>query len=126
MPNRLNVRSSQPFDKDVGNTMRTHRNRIGISQDELGKVLGVTFQQIQKYEKGSNRLTLGRAVQICQVLKISLDDLAGLNGTGKRAPKAIGSIDFKMLDRLNGLDPEVKPILLNIADLIDRQVKKRK
>lgn len=125
MPTRHNVRSSLPFDKDVGITMRTYRNRAGISQEEMGNELGVTFQQVQKYELGKNRIAFGRAVQVCRLLKIPLDDLAGLNGS-KRPATPIAAVDFKILDRLSKLDPDVKSIVLNIADLLDKQVKKRK
>lgn len=123
---QLNTRSVQPFDKDVGNTIRTHRNRVGLSQEELGRELGVTFQQIQKYEKGNNRLSLRRAVQVCDLFEIPLDELAGVNGTGKKLSRAAEPIDFKTLGKLSELEPRVKLIVLNIASLLDRQVKKRK
>lgn len=126
MPRRRfpGVRSTQPFDEDVGNLLRTHRNRAGLSQDELGKELGVSFQQIQKYERGLNRISFARAAQISAILKVPLDDLAGING--KRLSKAMDTIDFEMLERLGTLEADVKPVALNIMDLINRQAKKRK
>ena len=126
MPTRRfpSVRSTQPFDEDVCNLLRTQRNRVGLSQDELGKELGVSFQQIQKYERGLNRISFARAAQISAILKVPLDDLAGING--KRLSKAMDTIDFEMLERLGTLEADVKPVALNIMDLINRQAKKRK
>ena len=53
MPKKsINTRSTVPFDKEVGGRVRSYRNAAGLSQADLGDKLGVTFQQIQKYEEG--------------------------------------------------------------------------
>lgn len=52
--------------------MRARRERLGISQGRLGRQLGLTFSQIQKYEKGSNRIGAGRLYQIASYLDVTL------------------------------------------------------
>jgi transcriptional regulator with XRE-family HTH domain len=60
-----------PLDAYVGARIRMRRNLLGISQTELGERIGVTFQQVQKYEKGVNRIGASRLMQICTVLEIT-------------------------------------------------------
>lgn len=59
-----------PVDIYVGSKLRERRTLLGISQNKLGDLIGVTFQQIQKYEKGSNRMGASRLYQIAKVLLI--------------------------------------------------------
>jgi transcriptional regulator with XRE-family HTH domain len=62
--------SPHPNDLLVGTNIRIHRQAAGISQIDLGKHLGVTFQQVQKYEKGTNRVGAGRLLTLATVLKV--------------------------------------------------------
>lgn len=64
----------QPSDMDiyVGGRVRALRQMKGMSQTDLGKVLGVTFQQIQKYEKGTNRLSAGRLSQMAELFAVTI------------------------------------------------------
>ncbi|WP_206378157.1 helix-turn-helix domain-containing protein [Sneathiella limimaris] len=62
--------SHHPVDVHVGNKLRERRNFLRISQEKLGKDLGLTFQQIQKYEKGANRVGASRLFEISQLLKV--------------------------------------------------------
>jgi transcriptional regulator with XRE-family HTH domain len=74
-------RGIQEADRVVGQRVRARRNAVGMSQDELGKALGVSFQQVQKYENGTNRVSTGRLFQVCQALKCSIADLTeGMGG----------------------------------------------
>ena len=57
-----------PIDVHVGSRVRLRRTMIGMSQEKLGEALGITFQQIQKYEKGANRIGASRLQQISSVL----------------------------------------------------------
>jgi transcriptional regulator with XRE-family HTH domain len=66
-------RPSNMIDVYVGARLRMRRLMLGMSQGRLGKLLGVTFQQIQKYEKGSNRISAGRLRQAAHVLETSID-----------------------------------------------------
>ena len=59
-----------PIDVHVGGRLRLQRMIRGLSQEKLGEALGVTFQQIQKYEKGSNRIGASRLEQIARVLDV--------------------------------------------------------
>lgn len=59
-------------DKYAGASVKRERLARGISQETLAKAIGVTFQQVQKYEKGTNRITIGRLAQVAQALDISL------------------------------------------------------
>lgn len=59
------------IDIEVGNKMRLRRRTLGITQKKLADSVGVTFQQIQKYEKGTNRVGASRLLQIANVLSVS-------------------------------------------------------
>ncbi len=59
-----------PIDVHVGNRVRMRRMLVGMSQEKLGAQLGLTFQQIQKYEKGANRISASRLYQISQILGV--------------------------------------------------------
>lgn len=61
-----------PIDRHVGARVRMRRMLIGMSQEKLGEALGLTFQQIQKYEKGANRISASRLQQISEALKTPL------------------------------------------------------
>ena len=60
-----------PIDKHVGSRVRMQRVLVGMSQERLGGALGLTFQQVQKYEKGTNRIGASRLQQIAEILKVS-------------------------------------------------------
>jgi transcriptional regulator with XRE-family HTH domain len=59
-----------PIDRHVGSRVRMRRMMLGMSQEKLGDALGLTFQQVQKYEKGTNRIGASRLQQICQILQV--------------------------------------------------------
>ncbi len=65
-------RNPNPIDVHVGNRVRMRRMLIGMSQEKLGERLGLTFQQVQKYEKGSNRVSASRLYQMAQILGVSV------------------------------------------------------
>lgn len=64
------VRRPDPIDAHVGGRVRLRRTLMGFSQDKLGRALSLTFQQIQKYERGSNRIGSGRLFRISQILDV--------------------------------------------------------
>jgi transcriptional regulator with XRE-family HTH domain len=66
----MTVKSPNPIDKHVGSRVRMHRMMLGMSQEKLGDKLGITFQQIQKYEKGTNRIGASRLQQIALALSV--------------------------------------------------------
>jgi transcriptional regulator with XRE-family HTH domain len=66
-------KGANPIDRHVGTRLRMQRMVRGLSQTELGEAVGVTFQQIQKYESGKNRVSASRLQQIADVLKVAPD-----------------------------------------------------
>jgi len=66
-------RSPEPIDSYVGNKLRQVRNSAGKSQTELADAIGITFQQVQKYENGINRISIGRLYKIARFLGVSFD-----------------------------------------------------
>ncbi|MGE0212125.1 MAG: helix-turn-helix domain-containing protein [Parvibaculaceae bacterium] len=75
----MSKRNPNPIDVHVGNRVRMRRMLIGMSQEKLGEKLGLTFQQVQKYEKGSNRVSASRLHHMAQILSVPVqyffDDL---------------------------------------------------
>jgi len=71
MQTHAGVKHAQPVDAHVGSRIRFRRNLLGLSQTELGDRIGVTFQQVQKYEKGLNRIGASRLMRICDVLQVT-------------------------------------------------------
>jgi len=59
-----------PIDKHVGSRVRMRRMMLGMSQEKLGDALGLTFQQVQKYEKGANRVGASRLQHISHILQV--------------------------------------------------------
>jgi transcriptional regulator with XRE-family HTH domain len=66
---KLPAKSPNPTDRHVGSRVCTRRKMLSLSQTELADAVGVTFQQIQKYEKGTNRVSASRLLQISRVLQ---------------------------------------------------------
>jgi transcriptional regulator with XRE-family HTH domain len=79
---KLNARRVQDSDIAVGERIRARRNQLEMSQEDLGRALGVSFQQIQKYEKGANRISSGRLIQVVNALQCSVTDLIGAGNSG--------------------------------------------
>jgi transcriptional regulator with XRE-family HTH domain len=65
-------KSTSSIDKEIGTRVRMRRISIGMSQEKLGEMLGLTFQQVQKYEKGMNRISVGRLVDIAKILGVDI------------------------------------------------------
>ncbi|WP_319774954.1 helix-turn-helix transcriptional regulator [Breoghania sp.] len=65
-------KAPNPIDVHVGSRIRLRRMMLGMSQEKLGENLGITFQQIQKYEKGTNRVGASRLQHIATVLKVPI------------------------------------------------------
>src|SRR5918911_3890216 len=66
-------KAPNPIDRHVGSRVRMRRMLIGMSQEKLGEALGLTFQQVQKYEKGTNRIGASRLHRITNVLDVPID-----------------------------------------------------
>ena len=81
----IGVRISD-IDKGVGQKIRQRRTLLGMTQQQLADLIGVTYQQAHKYERGSNRISAGRLFEIARVLNVGVDyfyqDLPGFGGKG--------------------------------------------
>ncbi len=93
-------------DAHVGNRVRTRRTLLGLSQTHLGDALGITFQQVQKYEKGSNRIGASRLYDLSKVLDVPLEyfyedmsDELGQTKSSKKRPSQKDSESDVMLKR---------------------------
>ena len=67
------------IDAKIGSVIRMRRVKLGLSQTDLGNALGVTFQQIQKYERGTNAVASTRIPDLCRALEITPNDLFGVS-----------------------------------------------
>jgi transcriptional regulator with XRE-family HTH domain len=98
--------------------MKMLRLAQDLSQEELGAKLGVSFQQVQKYEKGSNRISLGRAKKIARILNCSIDHLAAVDGKISTDGTTINPEMVKFFKEWNKLDPRyVRSLRLHMREL---------
>jgi transcriptional regulator with XRE-family HTH domain len=79
----MSIKSPDAVDVQVGSRIRLLRQGAQMSQAMLAEHLGVTSQQVQKYEKGENRLGAGRLTKIAAVLDVPVSELLGDEGTGR-------------------------------------------
>jgi transcriptional regulator with XRE-family HTH domain len=96
----LEQRRPNPIDIHVGSRVRLRRITLGMSQEKLGDALGLTFQQVQKYEKGTNRIGASRLQQISNILQVPVSfffegspNMPGHSGMGE-APSPAYVSDF--------------------------------
>jgi transcriptional regulator with XRE-family HTH domain len=71
----MSTKAPNPVDRYVGSRVRMRRIMLGMSQEKLGEALGLTFQQVQKYEKGTNRVGASRIQQIAEILQVPVSFL---------------------------------------------------
>lgn len=128
-------KSPNPIDVHVGSRVRMRRMLIGMSQEKLGENLGLTFQQVQKYEKGANRIGASRLFEISRVLGVPVDFFfdgleaqeAGQNGFSDGAAPGF---DFDVLTTSEGIqlnsaffsirEPSVRRSLLELVKALSR------
>ena len=77
-------RSVNNVDADIGSRIRLHRLERAMSLIQLGDKLGISHQQVQKYETGRDRLSVGRMLDICKTFAVTPHDLIGWKTTPKR------------------------------------------
>ena len=117
----VTVKSPTDIDRQVGKRLRALREEAGMSQTALGERSGITFQQVQKYENGVNRVSIGRLIQFCEALGVPTSQvLDGLSTA--RQPKADplqplrterGVRLAKAWDRL---DPKKQAVILSLIE----------
>lgn len=74
-PGRRKSDRPHPIDVHVGSRVRLRRNMLGLSQEKLGEAIGLTFQQVQKYERGANRIGASRLLELSRVLRVPVSFL---------------------------------------------------
>jgi transcriptional regulator with XRE-family HTH domain len=75
-----------PLDVALGSRIRLRRRELGLSQEQLARQVGITFQQVQKYEHGTNRVSFSRLVEIAQALQCGVMDIVGDLDKSKTSP----------------------------------------
>ena len=94
------IKTADNIDAHIGSRVRLRRLTAGMSQEQLGAALGVTFQQVQKYEKGTNRIGAGRLYRISRILEVPVsyfyEGLSHANGAhaADDGPNGGDIIDF--------------------------------
>jgi transcriptional regulator with XRE-family HTH domain len=111
MAKKTSNKSTTMTDGRIGQIMRVHRLSKGMTQTELGAELGVTFQQVQKYEKGTNRVGSGRLYQIAEILEVPVTAFF----EGEKASRAGGASPFAML-----AEPMTLQVLKEFSQIRDK------
>jgi transcriptional regulator with XRE-family HTH domain len=125
MKSKSRTKAPDARDMEVGRRIRAQRLVRGLSQTDLGRSLGITFQQVQKYEKGANRVGAGRLTRIAEVLSVPVAFFFGDHGGGKsdEASEALGFLETSGAVRLVKAyarieDTEVRRALVELAESI--------
>jgi transcriptional regulator with XRE-family HTH domain len=114
-----NQRSASPTDMHVGQRMRLRRLELDMSQEKMADSLGITFQQIQKYEKGTNRISAGRLLDLSRTLDVPV----GYFFDGLEAPS--GGADMPHGDTILSVleDPATLRVVRSFARIHDQRVR---
>ena len=115
-------RAANAVDRRLGQRVRTRRLEIGMSQERLAEILGVTFQQVQKYEKGVNRIAASRLFDISSALDMSIARFFEGIGSAKRGGVAEEGEGF-IHDALS--TPEGMQLMTLFASIKSQKVRRR-
>lgn len=108
----MSIKSPSDLDVLIGAKIRAARIAKGMSQEKLGEHIGLTFQQIQKYERGKNRISAGRLDQMAQVLDCPLLWLFGKTDDSGIVPTA----HQLLADRIADLRPDQRRSIEKVID----------
>jgi transcriptional regulator with XRE-family HTH domain len=131
---RKRNRRPNSADIELGESIRAHRLIAGMSQSDLAGKLGVSFQQVQKYEKGTNRVGAGRLPQIAEIFGIPIGALFDVNAnTSLGESKGAAPVKLlpdrstlKLLIAFGGIThPEIRHSLIDLVDTIARVTPKK-
>ena len=124
---RRQAKTPDARDADIGRRIRAQRLVHRISQTELANKLGVSFQQLQKYEKGVNRVGAGRLARIAEVLMLQVSFFFGDDHTPLEANERVNS-GLRFLETAGAVrlvrvyaqitDPQIRRALVDIAEKI--------
>jgi transcriptional regulator with XRE-family HTH domain len=111
------VTNNNAIDMHVGKRVRVRRTLLGMSQEQLGKSLNITFQQVQKYERGANRISASRLWDISQILDVQIshffDDMT--DDTMRSSPRRVSSGERVDFDDGNVRDPMARRETLELV-----------
>jgi transcriptional regulator with XRE-family HTH domain len=119
-------RSASPIDKYIGERLRAGRNAANLSQTELGATLSISFQQVQKYERGVNRISCSALVQMAAALKLEVgwffEGCPGLLHVSKNNSAALSVTQFfqepgaaSLAEHFVRLEPKYRHIIRQLA-----------
>jgi len=122
MPARVPAKRPSSIDIAVGRNVRIWRMARGLSQTQLAQRLGVTFQQVQKYETGSNRIGTGRLVKIAAVLDMPIPALLEETQATDPAVSLLALIDDRRSFRLARAFATIadRSARMSIVDLVEK------
>jgi len=123
----MKKRTRDPRDPRIGMRIRTLRLERGLSQAELGEMLGVSFQQVQKYEKGVNRVSAGRIHRVAEVLGVPVTFFyAGFAPDRGRADSHFIELGFDLLQTSGAIrllraygrisNPKIRHLFMRLAE----------
>lgn len=107
----MSPRSTTDFDIRLGEAVRVQRRLRNMTQKDLADALGITFQQVQKYEGGTNRIAAGTLVRVAAALDCQVMHLMG----AADAPVEISALDHTLLTYWRKLAPQQQDAVLNIV-----------
>jgi transcriptional regulator with XRE-family HTH domain len=118
-----------PIDVAVGARLRIQRRQLDLSQGHLAAALGITFQQVQKYERGKNRVSASMLVKAAAVLKTSVAALVGEDGAEPVKPIVLAQLSTEgapaLLAAYTLLDGDTRRAFLTIAEGLKRPQPRR-
>jgi transcriptional regulator with XRE-family HTH domain len=121
-PTKLSPRSAAKADIEMGRRIRERRRELKISQVELGKKLGISFQQVQKYEKGVNRVGAARLQQIAIVLGIDVTFFYGGSGNAQEVESLLlldSAFSLRLLRAYTAIkDQAIQRQLVSLVEMI--------
>jgi transcriptional regulator with XRE-family HTH domain len=123
------ARAADDLDRALGNAIRLRRRSLGLTQEQLASACGISFQQVQKYENGANRVSFSRLVQVARALECRVTDLTGALDQPEIAPADFeflklmtlpGAVD--LLRSYEALEPDARRLLVELmASLLRRR-----
>ena len=123
------TKAPDPMDIALGAAVRIRRRTLGISQEALAEQCGVSFQQVQKYENGANRISFSRLVQIARALRCRVTDLMDVfDGPDKETAEDLDLLTrmrtpgaLELITAYEQLAPEVRSSIVNLLRALTAQ-----
>jgi len=115
----MQTRRLTAADIHVGQSIRAHRLMAGMSQSELGDRLGISFQQVQKYEKGVNRISAGRLLQLATIFRVPVATFYEANADISVARPGVTAAPVKLIS-----DQAAIRLLASYTEIGDRGIRR--